>query len=85
MGSIEPGKLADLIVVPVNPLANLKVLYATGAIQLDAKNRPIRVGGVRYTIKDGIVYDAARLRADVRRMVHEAWTSAGRTLHQPGR
>ena len=85
VGSIEPGKLADLIVVPVNPLANLKVLYATGAIQLDAKNRPIRVGGVRYTIKDGIVYDAARLRADVRRMVHEAWTSAGRTLHQPGR
>jgi imidazolonepropionase-like amidohydrolase len=28
-----------------------------------------RVGGVRYTIKDGIVYDAKRLLADVAAMV----------------
>lgn len=85
VGSIEPGKLADMIVVPLNPLANLKVLYATGAIHLDENNRPVRVGGVRYTIKDGIVYDAARLREDVRRMVKQAWSSASRTLRQPGR
>jgi hypothetical protein len=31
-----------------------------------------RVGGVTYTIKDGIVYDAKRLLEDVRRMVAEA-------------
>ena len=30
---------------------------------------PTRVGGVRWTIKDGIVYDARRLLADVREMV----------------
>ena len=28
-----------------------------------------RVGGVRYTIKDGIVYDAKKLLEDVRKMV----------------
>jgi hypothetical protein len=30
-----------------------------------------RVGGVTHTIKGGIVFDAARLRADVRDMVAE--------------
>jgi hypothetical protein len=28
-----------------------------------------RVGGISYTIKDGIVYDAKQLLADVRAMV----------------
>ena len=31
--------------------------------------RPERVGGVRYTIKDGIVYDAKELLEDVAGMV----------------
>ncbi len=35
-------------------------------------NRPIQAGGVKYTIKDGILYDAKRLLADVERMVEEA-------------
>jgi hypothetical protein len=30
---------------------------------------------VRYTIKDGIVYDAVALRADVREMVRAARTA----------
>ena len=38
----------------------------------------MRVGGVKYTIKDGIVYDAKKLLADVRRMVKEAKDKAGR-------
>ena len=33
--------------------------------------KPERVGGVKYTIKDGIVYDARQLRADVRAMVQK--------------
>jgi imidazolonepropionase-like amidohydrolase len=84
IGSIEPGKLADLVVVGENPLANLKVLYGTGHIRLGEDGRLARVGGVRYTIKDGIVYDAKALLADVRRMVAEAKRARGiDSLPQP--
>ncbi len=83
IGSVEPGKLADLVVVAENPLHNLKVLYGTGALRLGADNQPTRVGGVRYTIKDGIVYDAQKLLADVRRMVREAKAKDG-NLTIPG-
>ncbi len=84
LGSVEPGKRADLVVVAENPLANLKVLYATGALKLDAENRPVRVGGVRWTIKDGVLHDAPALLAEVRKTVAEAWAKAGRTPAQPG-
>jgi hypothetical protein len=72
LGSIRPGKLADLVVVEENPLANFKVLYGTGHFRLGADNKPTRVGGVKYTIKDGIVYDAKELLSDVRKIVSEA-------------
>jgi hypothetical protein len=71
IGTVEPGKLADLAVLEENPLANLKVLYGTGHIRLGDDGKSHRVGGVKYTIKDGIVYDAKRLLADVRTMVAE--------------
>ena len=67
------GKIADLVIVPQNPLANFKVLYGTGTLHLDDATRQVsRVGGVRYTIHDGIVYDARVLLGDVRRMVADA-------------
>ncbi len=70
LGSIQPGKLADLVVVPENPLENLKVLFGTGAIKLNREtDRVERVGGVRWTIKDGVIYDARELLRDVREMV----------------
>jgi imidazolonepropionase-like amidohydrolase len=84
IGSVEAGKLADLVVVEQNPVENLAVLYGTGVIQLNDKNEVVRVGGVKYTIKDGIVYDARKLLADVRRMVREAKQKEGRELVQPG-
>jgi imidazolonepropionase-like amidohydrolase len=69
-GIVRPGMLADLVLVDQNPLQNLMVLYGTGHPRLnDATGRIERVGGVRYTIKDGIVYDAKRLLADVAAMV----------------
>ena len=80
-GIIRPGLLADMVIVDQNPLENFKVLYATGAVKLDDQNRPGRVGGVKYTIKDGIVYDAKKLAADVAGIVERAKrrpsTSAG--------
>ncbi|MCI0434860.1 MAG: amidohydrolase family protein [Gemmatimonadetes bacterium] len=69
-GVIRPGLKADLVVVDQNPLQNLKVLYGTGAVKLNDQTGEVeRVGGIRYTIKDGIVYDAKQLLADVREMV----------------
>jgi hypothetical protein len=72
-GVLRPGKLADLVIVPENPLANFKVLYGTGAIKLnDQTNQVERVGGVKYTIKDGIIYDAKKLLSDVEKIVEAA-------------
>lgn len=69
-GVVRAGLLADLVIVPENPVANLKVLYGTGAVRLnDRTGRAERVGGIRYTVKDGVVYDARRLLADVEAMV----------------
>jgi imidazolonepropionase-like amidohydrolase len=81
IGSIRPGKLADLVVVGHNPLNNFKVLYGTGHFRLDGNNQPARLGGVRYTIKDGIVYDARELLADVRAIVSQARAAAGEGPH----
>ena len=83
IGSIRPGKRADLVIVKGNPLANFKLLYGTGHFQLDENNRPVRAGGVRYTVKDGIVYDARELLADVRRIVREAREAQGQDPDAP--
>ncbi len=69
-GVIRPGLLADLVIVDENPIANLKVLYRTGSVKLnDETGQPERAGGIKYTIKDGIIYDAKQLLKDVEEMV----------------
>jgi hypothetical protein len=83
-GVVRPGMLADLVVVEANPLENLKVLYGTGAVKLNDKTGAVeRVGGVKYTIKDGIVYDAKQLLADVARMVEDAKRGGRAVTPQP--
>jgi imidazolonepropionase-like amidohydrolase len=71
IGTVEVGKLADLIIMDENPLKNLKYLYATGDIKLNENNEVVRVGGVVKTIKDGIIYDARLLLEDVKKIVDE--------------
>jgi imidazolonepropionase-like amidohydrolase len=83
IGSVEVGKLADLVVIDENPLANLKVLYGTGALKLSDDNKPVRVGGVKYTIKDGIIYDAKKLLDDVRQIVLRAKQERGGYIITP--
>jgi imidazolonepropionase-like amidohydrolase len=79
-GVVRPGLLADLVIVPEDPVANLKVLYGTGAVRLNEQTgKAERVGGIRYTIKDGIVYDARQLLADVARMVEKQKQERGLT------
>jgi len=71
-GIVRAGMLADLVLVEANPLENLKVLYGTGAIHVnDETGKVERLGGVKYVVKDGIVYDAKKLLEDVERIVSE--------------
>ena len=77
--------MADFVIVEENPLQNLKVLYGIGAIKLLEDNSITRVGAIRYTIKDGVIFDAPALLADVRRMVRAAKDREGFEITQPGR
>jgi imidazolonepropionase-like amidohydrolase len=72
IGVVREGMLADMVIVDQNPLQNFKVLYANGTIRLNDKTgRVERVGGIKWTIKDGIAYDAKKLAAEVMAMVEK--------------
>ncbi len=72
VGTLAVGKKADLLLVDENPLKNFKLLYGTQHTRLNIEtNEAEKVGGVVYTIKDGIVYDAKKLLAEVKETVAE--------------
>ena len=49
------------------------VFHGTGAMKLNDDTGEIeREGGIKWTIKDGIVYNAKQLLADVAKMVADA-------------
>jgi hypothetical protein len=83
-GIVEAGKRADLVITEYNPVEDFKVLYGTGTLRLNDENGQVeRVGGVRYTVKDGIVYDARQLLDDVARIVSDAKVKAGLPADAP--
>src|SRR5699024_8337401 len=84
MGTVEPGKLADLVIAPGDTVRDPETpewrhrgggfssLYGSGHMQLNEETDEVEfVGGVEWTIKDGIVYDADQLLDDVAAMVDE--------------
>lgn len=72
-GVVREGMKADLLVFSRNPLEDFNMLYGTGALRLDEKTGKVhRVHALKYTIKDGVVYDSQKLLAEVREMVGEA-------------
>ena len=83
-GSIEIGKSADFVIVEENPLQNFKVLYGTGAIKLNDNNEVVRVGGVKFTIREGVIYDAKKLLKEVKEMVDLAKEKENFKITQPG-
>ena len=84
IGSVQIGKLADFVITEENPLKNLKSLYGTGTIKLNENNEVVRVGGVKYTIKDGVIFDAKRLLSEVKEMVDKKKDEENWKLKQPG-
>ncbi|HLR83342.1 MAG TPA: hypothetical protein VK059_00250 [Nocardioidaceae bacterium] len=71
-GTVRVGMIADLAIVPQNPLEDLRSMYGTGTGRLNSDTGDItRVGGVQWTIRNGVAYDAKKLLADVTAMVRD--------------
>lgn len=85
LGLVQTGYTADLLLVQGNPLENLRFLYAFGALDSDSGER-VRRGGIRYTIRGGVVFDNAVLIDEVLEMVRESregWTNPVPALFEP--
>lgn len=80
-GRVRPGFAADLVVVHGNPLDNLKVFYPGGTSRL-VEGKAAQTEGIRWTIKDGRVYHAPTLLAEVRALVAAA--RAGKQARDDG-
>lgn len=69
---VRKGATADLAIVDGNPLDNFKVMYGTGVMRYSADGKRVtKGGGVRWTIKNGIVFDCHELLKDVENYVIE--------------
>jgi len=69
---IRKGYAADLAVVDGNPLDNMKVMYGLGVERyLEDRVTKVKGGGVRWTIRDGVVFDARALLDEVEEYVKE--------------
>lgn len=85
LGLVQTGYVADLLIVAGNPLKNLRFLYAFGALDSPDGNI-VRRGGIRWTIKDGVVFDNKILIAEVLEMVEaskQGWENPVTPLFEP--
>ena len=66
MGVVRTGMLADLVIVAGEPAEQPEGALRHRPHAPEPADQPQeKVGGVKYTIKDGIVYDAQKLLAEV--------------------
>jgi len=82
LAGLRIGNIADIIVVDGNPLDNFKVMYGLGYDRFTADGKKEHRGGVRWTIKAGVVFDAPALLKEVEWYVEQA---RGRTTSLNGR
>lgn len=71
---IRVGCAADIAVVNGNPIDNFKVMYGMGFgfFGIVPPDEQWRHGGVRWTVKDGVLYDAPALLREVLWYVRQA-------------
>jgi len=70
VGTLEVGKLADILVHDENPLNDFKLLYGTGAMRLEDPTASVTwKRSISTVIKEGAVLDPAELLRDVEEMV----------------
>jgi hypothetical protein len=71
---VRVGCVADLAVVNGNPIDNLKVLYGRGYgfYGIVPRDKQADAGGVKWTIKGGVVFDAQALLREVEAYVQES-------------
>jgi len=86
LGLVQTGYKADLAIVEGNPLRNFRFMYAFGALTRDESGKIVHGGRVRWTLKNGVLFDNDALMAEVVRMVDDSkrgWTSPVKALFGP--
>ncbi len=79
---IRVGCVADIAVVNGNPIDNFKVMYGRGYgfYGILPRGEREKYGGVKWTIKDGIVYDAQALLREAEWYVQQERQRGARTV-----
>jgi len=86
LGQVQTGFKADLLIVDGNPLKNLRYLYAFGALTTDRDQQVVRKGGIRWTLRNGVVFDNHALINAAVKMVEDSkkdWVDPRQSLYTP--
>ncbi len=71
-GGIRKGYAADLAIVDGNPLDNFKLMYGTKVEKfLDDRVTKVQAGGVKWTLRDGVIFDCDQLLQEIAEYVQE--------------